>query len=361
MGKRAAILTAAKVLAVLVVLVVLYLVLRGIGFREVVEAIKGADAASVCVSVALFFVVCMLFAFRMRLMMDPGERVSLFALVPVYMAGVFGNCVTPGARVGGEPIRVYYMGKMLGGSRSGHLGVLLAAKLGNLSVYFLFLMMSVAFVAVYAPIGLAPKIVLEGAVILIIVGIVSGVMLRRHIGVSSGLLGRLLRTAYNIPLLRSARHFPTYEHLEEYVIQKLDNVMTPIGRAAKNPWVLAELLVVSLVTWLLFYLAHYVLFVGLGADVDFLRVIVIVTVSTFCGELSATPGGAGLIEAVMIGMCAAFGVDAQTAAAVTLISRGIFYAYGLGVGGVSLAVLAAIYGRRRNQSAPAEGDDAVGH
>jgi len=91
-----------------------------------------------------------------------------------------------------------------------------------------------------------------------------------------------------------------------------------------------------------------------------LRVIVIVTIATFCGELSATPGGAGLIEAVMIGMCAAFGVDAQTAAAVTLISRGIFYAYGLGVGGVSLAVLATIYGRRRDQTAPAEGDEGIG-
>ncbi len=360
MGKRRAILTAAKILAVLVVLAVLYLVLRGIGFREIVEAIKGADAASVWVSVAAFFVVCMLFAFRMRLMMDPEERVSLLALFPVYMAGVFGNCVTPGARVGGEPIRVYYMVKMLGGSHSGHLGVLLAAKLGNLSVYFLFLMMSVAFVALYVPIGLAPKIVLEGAVILIIVGIVSGLLLRKHIGVSSGLLGRLLRTAYNIPLLRFARRFPTYEHLEEYVIGKLDNVMTPIGRAAKNPWALGQLLVVSAVTWLLFYLAHYMLFVGLGAELTFLQVIVIVTISTFCGELSVTPGGAGLIEAVMIGLCTAFGVDAQTAAAVTLMGRGIFYVYGLGVGGVSLAVLATIYGRRRNETVPAGDDESVG-
>ena len=49
----------------------------------------------------------------------------------------------------------------------------------------------------------------------------------------------------------------------------------------------------------------------------------------------------------MIGLCAAFGVEPGAAAAVTLISRVLFYAYGLGLGGLCLAALSVAYGRER--------------
>ena len=47
----------------------------------------------------------------------------------------------------------------------------------------------------------------------------------------------------------------------------------------------------------------------------------------------------------MIGLSAAVGVKTTTAAAVTLISRGIYYFYGLGVGGLCFLVLGSLYGR----------------
>ena len=96
---------------------------------------------------------------------------------------------------------------------------------------------------------------------------------------------------------------------------------------------------------MIFYLAHYVLFSALGAGASFFEVFLIVTVSNFCGDISFAPGGAGFMETAMIGLCAAFGVDTSTAAAVTLISRGVFYLCGVGVGGTCFAVLAMLYGR----------------
>ncbi len=174
-------------------------------------------------------------------------------------------------------------------------------------------------------------------------------LLREHIGARGGLTGRVLRWLYNFPLLRVLRRrFPTYQHFEDYAIGRLESLWEPIARTAGSPFTLVVICLLSAVSWVLFCLAHYVLFVGLGDDIGFMHVLVIVTVTTFLSDMSIAPGGAGFTEAIMIGLCAAFGVRPSTAAAVTLISRGLFYLFGLGFGGLCLMGLSVIYGRKPN-------------
>ncbi|NIM40587.1 MAG: flippase-like domain-containing protein, partial [Hydrogenophaga sp.] len=199
-----------------------------------------------------------------------------------------------------------------------------------------------------------------GAVAFILLAVVSGLLLRHHIGQRSRLLGRLLPAIYNGRLLKLLRRrFPTYEHFEQYVIAKVDNLLSPLSRAATSPKALAKIVTISAASWLGVCLAHKLLFAGLGVEIAFSKVVVIVTIATFLGDISASPGGAGFMEAAMIALCAAFGVEYQAAAAVTLIGRGIFYVCGLGVGGTCLAVLAAMYGRTRQETSDAEPSDAL--
>jgi hypothetical protein len=340
--------TAVKALAVPLVLVLLYLVLRRIGFGGIVQAMAQVSRLTVGAALALYLAVFVLWVLRWQQLMKRGTRRSVAALFPIYMAGVFGNVITPGARVGGEPIRAYYMSRIFGGEKSAHLGTVLADKLANGVVFLVLLLASVVFAVLFVPLSLGSKIVLEGSVLFIVLAVLSGVLLRKRIGIRSRLLGRLLPLIYGSRLLKFIRRrFPTYQLFEDYAVRKLDNLTGPIGRAAGSPKAIAKIMTISGASWALIYLAHYVLFVGLGADISFMKVMVIVTVSTLCGDLSVSPGGAGFMEAAMIALCAAFGVDHRTAAAVTIMSRGIFYLFGLGLGGLCLAGLACLYGRRK--------------
>ncbi|MFW6457579.1 MAG: lysylphosphatidylglycerol synthase transmembrane domain-containing protein [Planctomycetota bacterium] len=340
-----------KIAIVLVVLFLLYCVFRDIGFAKILEVMSHVPMRALLISVGLMQSVFLLWAFRLQLIMPEEKRGSIFALYPVYMTGMFGNIITPGARVGGEPIRAYYMAQVFGGAKSGHFGVLMVDKFGNMFVYMMFLLVAVSFVVLYVPLALWIKVVLEMAVLLIVGAVVSGVLLREHIGTQSKFMSWLLRFLYDQPVLRFLRNrFRSYEHFEEYAIDKIDNVFSPVFRAVRSPMVLAKLVVISVVSWLIFYLAYYYLFLALGADVSFFEVFLIVCVSNFCADISFAPGGAGFMEAAMIGMCAAFGVDKGVAAAATLLSRGILHIGALGVGGTSLAVLSLIYGRSPRKS-----------
>ena len=340
-----------KAASLVAVLGLLYFVLRSIGFRKIIGLIRGMNAPSFYLAAGLVICVFLLWSFRLQLMMPRRDRGSILLLFPIYMAGVFGNVITPGARVGGEPIRAYYMAEAFGGPKTGHLGVLIADKLGNLAVFMTFLLISVSFVALFVPLRPLFKFALEGAVLLIIGAIVSGVLLRKHIGFRSGLLNKLVQFLYHEPVVGFFRsRFKTYQHFEDYVIRKLDNVFSPIASAAKSPKALTKVILISGAAWLVYYFAHYILFQALGADLSFFAVFIIVTISTFCGDLAFSPGGAGFMEAIMIGLCAAFGLEQETAAAVTLVSRGIFYFCGIGIGGASFGTLALLYGRAEKAS-----------
>lgn len=338
---------AIRLTALLLVVVLLFLVFRRVGFLNILRAIIHIPPLSIISAVLLFLTVFILWCFRWLHFLRPEPGMNMLTVFPVYMAGMFVNIITPGARVGGEPVRAYYMNRIFGGQRTRYLGSILATKVAYGVVFFGFVILSVLFVLAFVPLALPYKLVMAGAVLLVLGAVVSGFMLRRHIGIRSGLLGKLLPILYEGRFMKFIRqHFDTYEHFEEYAIRKLDNLVAPAMRAAGSNRSLALVFGLSALSWLLVCLAHHVLFAALEADIGFLRVMVIVTISTFFGEISMTPGGAGFMEAAMLALCAAFGLDSRTAAAVTVLSRGLFYLCGLGLGGVCLAALSAIFGRR---------------
>jgi len=337
-----------KALAFVLVLALLWHIFSRIGFANILEAMRGASRASVVGAAALYLLVFMLWSLRWQQLMRPQARKRLRSLFPITMAGIFGNTITPGARVGGEPVRAYYMSKAFGGQKSSYFGTVLANKLAYGAVFLGFLVASVVFVAVSVPLPLGYRAALGSIFVLVALAVISGFLLKERIVAGAGLLARLLPRVYNFPLLRFLRQrFPTYQQFELYCIARLENVWAPISRAAGSPRVILKVCSIGVLSWLVFCLAHYVLFRGLGADIGFGRVLVIVTVSTFFGDVSVSPGGAGFTEAVMLAMCAAFRVEHRVAAAAILVSRGLFYAYALGLGGLCLAGLSLVYGRRR--------------
>ena len=147
-----------RLLVVPVIVVIFALVLRHIGLQRILAAMRRADRSTLAAATGLQLAVFLLWFMRWQQLMRRGERKSIFGLLPIYMAGVFGNIVTPGARVGGEPIRAHYMSRVYGGEKTAYLGTVLADKFGNGAVFLLFLFLSVNYVALSVSIALASRL-----------------------------------------------------------------------------------------------------------------------------------------------------------------------------------------------------------
>ncbi len=361
MTRKALIRTVLNVTLFALVLLGLYVVFRRIGFRRILRAASGADLGTIGNAALLFIASFALWCIRWTRVMRREYYRSVPAVFPAYMAGLFVNLITPGARVGGEPVRAYYMHKAFGRPKTVYLGTILADKVGYASVFFGFLVVSVVFVVAFVRVPLAYKLLLGGAVLGVLTVVISGFLLREQIGMRSRLFTAILRNVYDVRPVRFLRvRFPTYQHFEAYILDKMDNLFRPFARVTGSPWVAVQVVALSAISWLLVVQAHDTLFTALGADIGFAKVLVIVTISTFLGDISVSPGGLGFMEAAIMALCAAFGVRGETAAAVTLVSRGVFYACGLSLGGACLLGLSLHYGLVSDASTPAEGSNSHG-
>jgi uncharacterized protein (TIRG00374 family) len=94
---------------------------------------------------------------------------------------------------------------------------------------------------------------------------------------------------------------------------------------------------------ILYFLANaaglWAMFLAIGAPVGPFTALAAVTLGTAVGTLSGTPGGVGTTEIAMMAAFKLFGVDEVTAAAGTLLYRGLHYAGVLVIGLPALALL----------------------
>jgi uncharacterized protein (TIRG00374 family) len=85
--------------------------------------------------------------------------------------------------------------------------------------------------------------------------------------------------------------------------------------------------------------AQWAMFVAIGAPVDPFVVLSVVALGTAVGTLSGAPGGLGATELAMMASFKMMGVDEVTAAAGTLLYRGLHYAAVLAIGLPALGFL----------------------
>jgi uncharacterized protein (TIRG00374 family) len=212
----------------------------------------------------------------------------------------------------------------------------------------MFMFIAAVLIISLVPVRPAYKLILTGVVLLMALMVVSGLLLREHLHTKHPLFTKTLRGIYNLRLFRFLRsHFSSYRHFEDYVLEKLDNIMRPFFRIARSPGYISKILSISTAASLLQFLAYYAMFRELGVDIGFYGTFIIVSIAVFAGDMAISPGGAGFMETVMIALCGAWGMEYDTAAAVTLVGRGVFYLLSLGIGGISLLVLTLVYGRRK--------------
>jgi uncharacterized protein (TIRG00374 family) len=261
------------------------------------------------------------------------KKSNSFYLFVVLMAGVFMNTITPGSNVGGEPVRSYYLKKKYKSSQTKFLGAILADKSFNVFVFGLFLIFSVLFVFVFMKIPLGLKFVLEILVILFF-AIVLIVFLAYK---SKENKTKVYRFLYKLTVINKKHR--SFASFEEYVDKRLSYFVRSFKRIFFNKKKFVKNALLSVIIWILIYLASYYLFLAFNQKINFLYVIAVVTLSYLVGDVSPVPGGVGIVESIMVLLYSTMNISVELAVSVTLLSRAIYYFYALIIGGLSLLYL----------------------
>ncbi|NOZ59445.1 MAG: flippase-like domain-containing protein [Euryarchaeota archaeon] len=314
---------------------------REISWRETLRIAASAEAGYIALAVAVTVARFLMWGAKWHLLVGQIARVSFLRLLVILMAGLFVSPSTPGAQVGGEPLRAYYLAREAGVKKSAAMATVMLDKAGNYTAFFTFSAVSAVMLWPLLNVPGMLKMAGELLLLLLLLAAISSAFLK-----SGASQARVLRFVYHLPFLRFLRRrFSSYAAFEEFLSSRVELFLTTLREISTRRGVLAVNLLLSFAMWSTSYLKTYLVFKALGVEASLLLVTVVKTIAILAGMASFLPGGVGATEAVMVALFAATGIEGSAALAGILLSRAIYYSFALGAGYLCLLWLRLGYSR----------------
>ncbi|MFH1608172.1 MAG: flippase-like domain-containing protein [archaeon] len=321
-------------LVTIIIIGLLVYALKGIDFYEIWNLLKKVDGYYFALAFLCALGSFLLWNLRWMNTLEGIVNVNYWFLLKVLFAGVFLNNITPGTGIGGEPARAYFLSKKYNKPKTKMFGVILAEKMFNLSIFLLFVLISLLSVLILVEIPRSLKIFFESAVLVIFVLIILFLLIpRRKKSNREWLLRKLF-------ILKSInKNFKNFNEFKLYVRRRISNLKGAFSKSVRGKKKLYRGLLFSAGFWMLTFFVSYFLFLSFNVKINFLSVIIAVSLSNFIGDISPLPGGIGMMEGTMFLLYSSMGIPDSLAIIVTLLSRFIYYFFALFVGGISLLYL----------------------
>lgn len=256
------------------------------------------------------------------------------------LGGNFVNIITPGAQIGGEPVRAYYLGKRYKKSKTRIFGAIVADRFFHLITILSFILAAILYILTVISISPELRAILQTALFLIFVFFIM-ILLINSERTRKWIL-RLIRKIgwINNPKSKNAR----VEKIKKLITEHSKEFVDVFVKTVKNKKALFLGILLSVTYWILIYFSSYFLFLSFRININFYIVLAVVSLGTVVGDFSPTPGGIGLVEGSMIFMYSAFGVGFSAAFTVSVLTRMIRYFFHLVLGGISILHLERNFG-----------------
>ncbi len=327
--------------------IVLFFVVEHVGIADVIPAMKQMSFLFVGIVILTELVLILIGNWKWHFIISRFAKIKYTALLPIFMSGLAVNNLTPGPRIGGEPVRAHYLAKRTRIAGSEALGTATLDVISYISVFSVFALIAMVFVLMNTGFEMFRYIL--GGILALSFGVL--------IWMAKAIYSRgkdkprkrtkwFKRKFYNTRFTNFiTKKFATYDEFDEYLRLHITKFKETLGLFWNDKKALSIALIMATGMHVLNYFKNYLIFIGLGQQISILHVFVVVTVSIIIGIFVWVPGGTGVVEATMIALYTAFGVSMPVAAAATLISRALFYFTSYILGYISLCYLSAKHGK----------------
>jgi len=250
------------------------------------------------------------------LMRSLGIDISFKHTLVALLIGIFVNNMTPGARGGGEPVRMYYVSKK---AEHGY-GPVFATVMGDRILDFIpiAVMMMLSMVYVYDMGQRALTVIL----LLMNLGIFAGVAFGMAVMLNEVWMQKILIWLFKaVSRILPSRMKKYEERFLRGVEEQVPQFSEGMKLLLKDKKTFALALFFSFVSWMFVILRVYFIFLSMGMTISTVAVMVVQMVGTAVGLISVIPGGAGLTAATMSAAYMLFGIHKSLAVTASIVDR----------------------------------------
>jgi len=318
---------------------ILGLLLYFVGVEGFVREIRRADTATVALVVPVTLGWLAAWGFGLRTVLDVlGVDVSFLKSFFILNGAMFSNNITPFGQAGGEPVTALLISKVADTEYERGLAAIASVDSLNFVPSIVLALGGAGFYATQTSFGRRLRLATVAIVVLSVAVPLAGFFGWRNRKKLQHAIARILA-----PILRFVtRVAPVDVSLSRETLKsRVGEFFGSIERVATNRRGLALALAASTVGWVCQMVALWLAFVAIGSPVPFSVLLFVVPVGAIAG-VTPLPGGAGGIEAVLVGLLTSLpgaGVTSGTALAAVVIFRGAVYWVPIAIGGGVVSVV----------------------
>ncbi len=309
------------VLTVIFGIIVSFLISFFIGLEQTLNALAKANLFFLFIAFLFNWLSILCINQRWRMVVkSAGIKVSNNLLLLATLSGVAFSNITPSSRMGGEPIKAYFLNKFGKTNTKHSFATIVGERLFD-SITFTIVALSVlVFVLVSGSLPLYLFLILVFTVLLAL----AVTVIITFISINSKTRIKLIKWSLG-KFKWLIKKLKQYEEFEAKVIEDSEKYSKNIRKFLKNKYLWVVCVYYSLLVWAFDVLRIYFVFLALGVNVQLHVILTAIVLSAVAGALPFLPGGLGAIETTMIGAYSASGISLVVAGVGTLIDRFISY------------------------------------
>ncbi len=222
----------------------------------------------------------------------------------ILTTGSVVEAITPGAKVGGEVTRLYYLKNEFNTSSTNSANIILIQKSISMTVLFSICLISFLYLSQTISLGLSTstQILINVMCVILIIFFILFLFCSKKL---SNFLGK----SNNSIILKINKFIESYSVATKMI--------------SKKEWIIQ--FIISLLVWGLFPIKMFVLCYSSGLDLNFFVIIAITMTSYMIGTLPLTPGGLGTFEGTMIGLFSLVSINSAISTSITIVFRVITF------------------------------------
>ena len=308
-----------SLLALGIAIIALLLWWAGIG--EVAEILKKARGEYLILAVIMYSMSLVTWGLRWRVLLKALHVDASFTkILLALLAGIFVNNITPGARGGGEPVRMYFLAKETEKPYGQVFATVMMDRILDLVPVIVMLGISTAYVYKLGSLSLTLILVLLDMAFAGLILFTLGILLSER--KTKGALWWFFRLFERITPRRADKYRERFKRIVEEDVPRFQNDFRFL---IKHKGTFALALVYSTASWIFTVLRTYFVFRAINFPISLVDVMVVQMVGIVIGMISVIPGGAGIIETVNSGIYVILGINKEIAVTATLLDRLISY------------------------------------
>ncbi|MBI4174906.1 MAG: flippase-like domain-containing protein [Candidatus Aenigmarchaeota archaeon] len=288
-------------------IILIALVMSFFGFKEVVDVMTMARLDYIALAIGLQFAILLLLALRLILLSRKYQHLGFVEAFKVSMSGMAVSMITPIAKIGGEPLKIYLLKKKLKGSQATAVIAVdtLAELASSLLVVFLVFMLFAREIPGVLASSFAIFLVVIAAIIIL--------------GLKLLLNPRWMRKLVNWTTRRISR----FAHVKKKDYAEL--FYNAFQILIRDRSLVAGAFGVSFVTKLLEFARMWLVFAAISVFLPADVIVIVWSVILVLYLVPWLPGSLGLVEFFGAGALVFFGLTSSAAAGGLLLDRFISY------------------------------------